>query len=158
MSERTLLKTVCYNIYINFITNIINALISNVALNEKLKELSMAKKLTNFEIKLLIEYRMFQDIKNQADKKCKQLQKQVYELIQNKKLTEKENYIFNHDNNVFSVSEHTRTLTDMQQVRDFFVKKKVDMPVKQSTYYSIKNVTNNKEQIVNHNFKIINQN
>jgi hypothetical protein len=34
----------------------------------------------------------------------------------------------------------------MQQVRDFFVKKKVDMPVKQSTYYSIKNVTNNKEQ------------
>ena len=29
----------------------------------------MAKKLTNFEIKLLIEYRMFQDIKNQADKK-----------------------------------------------------------------------------------------
>ena len=106
----------------------------------------MAKKLTNFEIKLLIEYRMFQDIKNQADKKCKQLQKQVYELIQNKKLTEKENYIFNHNNNVFSVSEHTRTLTDMQQVRDFFVKKKVDMPVKQSTYYSIKNVTNNKEQ------------
>ena len=75
-----------------------------------------------------------------------QLQKQVYELIENKGLTEKENYIFNHNNNVFSVSEHTRTLTDMQQVRDFFVKKKVDMPVKQSTYYSIKNVTNNKEQ------------
>ena len=106
----------------------------------------MAKKLNNFETKLLIEYRMFQDIKNQADKKCKQLQKQVYELIQNKKLTEKENYIFNHNNNVFSVSEHTRTLTDMQQVRDFFVKKKVDMPVKQSTYYSIKTVTNNKAQ------------
>jgi len=106
----------------------------------------MAKKLTNFEIKLLIEYRMFQDIKNQADKKCKQLQKQVYELIENKGLTEKENYIFNHNNNVFSVSKHQRTLTDMQQVRDFFTKKKVDMPVKQSTYYSIKNVTNNKEQ------------
>ena len=35
----------------------------------------MAKKLNNFETKLLIEYRMFQDIKNQADKKCKQLQK-----------------------------------------------------------------------------------
>ena len=106
----------------------------------------MAKKLNNFETKLLIEYRMFQDIKNQADKKCKQLQKQVYELIENKGLTEKENYVFNHNNNVFSVSSHTRTLTDMQQVRDFFVKKKVDMPVKQSTYYSIKNVTNNKEQ------------
>ena len=48
-------------------------------------------------------------------------------VIENKGLPEKENYVFNHNNNVFSVSEHTRTLTDMQQVRDFFVKKKVDM-------------------------------
>ena len=52
----------------------------------------MAKKLNAFEIKLLLEYRQYQDIKNLADKKCKQLQKQVYQLIDDKKLCEKENY------------------------------------------------------------------
>ena len=46
----------------------------------------MAKKLNAFEIKLMLEYRQYQDIKNLADKKCKQLQKQVYQLIDDKKV------------------------------------------------------------------------
>ena len=49
----------------------------------------MAKKLTNFEIKLLTSIVCFKILKT-TDKKCKQLQKQVYELIENKGLTEKE--------------------------------------------------------------------
>ena len=73
----------------------------------------MAKKLNAFEIKLLLEYRQYQDIKNLADKKCKQLQKQVYQLIDDKKLCEKENYIFSHNRNVFSIAEVNRSLTDM---------------------------------------------
>ena len=105
----------------------------------------MAKKLNAFEIKLLLEYRQYQDIKNLADKKCKQLQKQVYQLIDDKKLCEKENFIFSHNNNVFSISEVNRSLTDMKQVREILTQKKIEIPVKNSTYYAIKNVTNAKD-------------
>ena len=118
--------------------------------NTSLKRLNyrsyiMAKKLNAFEIKLLLEYRQYQDIKNLADKKCKQLQKQVYQLIDDKNLTEKENFIFTHNNNVFSISEVNRSLTDMKQVREILTQKKIEIPVKTSSYYAIKNVTNSKE-------------
>ena len=105
----------------------------------------MAKKLNAFEIKLMLEYRQYQDIKNLADKKCKQLQKQVYQLIDDKKLCEKENFIFSHNNNVFSIAEVNRSLTDMKQVREILTQKKIEIPVKNSTYYAIKNVTNAKD-------------
>ena len=105
----------------------------------------MAKKLNAFEVKLLLEYRQYQDIKNLADKKCKELQKQVYQLIDDKNLTEKENFIFTHNNNVFSISEVNRSLTDMKQVREILTQKKIQIPVKSSSYYAIKNVTNSKE-------------
>ena len=57
--------------------------------------------------------------------------------IEEKQMTKKQVDANNEKSSLFLVNEFAR---------DFFIKKKVEIPVKQSTYYSVKNVTNNKEQ------------